>query len=1511
MCGIVAYFGGAGNPLTRIVTGMSAIIYRAPDSTGIGLFGDDREPIRMRKALGSVVQLLDALQTDAVYVRPESVMARLMAPRDGAHELEGRQQALLAFEGFPIPTADAFPAAPDFDALVDRESPHPARLVPGTPGKALFQAEHHVRSRKDLSTLIQTLIADYDLSPLAIHTLIRRALAETIDRRRQSGEVGAADADILTAFDDLFEATRVGARVKQLRQPAVPGLPKPPSARKALWQNLIETVVRVPADYNRDGVCCLFRLLDAALLSRMAGAPTLVEALDHALDTMWLPSQRPQRVDWRTLYAVEKGMNVYGWAGAAALAYLQRDVFFPAATGEMARSALMTAESMVPGQTDPHLLRFLATPIIAHGRWAMQSAVTVENAHPFPDARLQRAMALNGQFDSRVEARLRTFLESVAGYRLRSKNSSEYAPLLWGHFYDQLKFEQQRSEVVRLQVENDMTDIALGSQAIDYQVFHRVQGRTPAELDRMAFVAAARQSVKDGGQIAAVGLSQVSPRHLFIASHNRPVFVVRRLENDDFMVVSDINAALGLFPQTLIEATVNALDALEQRRRATTAQLTREGADADALRASRSAFADAREQLLTPFGVEVHPLDGEEILALIETAMEGGRVCRAVTISDFDGNPLPDLEAFETCLDPVTVRKDVDTSFHETHLREVPERFRYILNVYGPETPAGGPTVDLRTRTLRRRFGRRLEGLRRLVLVGTGSTFHMAEIVRPFLMQLMPHTAIDVRHPGEIEDPTRHFLPQQDLVLMASWSSTTAEMVQLAQQLAAERILMIGITEKRFADMALAAEKSAGVMPLYSGEEVTIASIKSTLCMLLCLDLLGGWIAAQKGRVAQLEPAFSYLARLPDRVATINTHADALDFSRQTAAAMTDAAAIVVVTDPEAAGIGREVSLKLEEASWYSVGQHYSYGDILEGDPGRWSPGRFVLVHATRRSHVATALAVIEKLAGAGIALAVVTSANRHQKRIETLSQGRCLVLPRNDNHSQVYVDIAFYYRLALDLGAACGHGRGEAPRNRTKSPTVTRSRPKEHRSPAAELKRLAAEDSAAEAGPEDFQETTRESAWERVLASSAARRSFTEARRLAGTLYRGDSPAGLNPPDGGAVGELGRLLFDRRSEINGVVMVSLDPSARAVVRDVVAFWRRLMSLPMRELPAGEWPADLPDDMLGMVVATEPLTDFEGWKQPFAAGAKVVWLGTAFPAELQAIIASGGCFVLPRVDRRDAAGQLYTYLHQLFLHAWRDYQPKKASVVQRHASGAAAAIRRVLNDEPLLAGLQRVAAANRRYQTGFFISPFAVSGRTWEMHFDRTGGLTLVHHPPGHTGHGPIVTIDGVVDQKYVAMERREDMITRYGEPEVARWEVEFLAGDTVDSFLAHPPDGPLPRPRAPFYSVNRWYLPVLQPGYDARRDNLIVLDMTAARSLPFMLDELSLVGSRAPRLVIITQEARIKEVGAKTLFSFPISDLLILPSRQGMPIADLHLPLVLNAVGAALAAVWTEGEGV
>ncbi len=264
---------------------------------------------------------------------------------------------------------------------------------------------------------------------------------------------------------------------------------------------------------------------------------------------------------------------------------------------------------------------------------------------------------------------------------------------------------------------------------------------------------------------------------------------------------------------------------------------------------------------------------------------------------------------------------------------------------------------------------------------------------------------------------------------------------------------------------------------------------------------------------------------------------------------------------------------------------------------------------------------------------------------------------------------------------------------------------------------------------------------------------------------------------------------------------------------------------------------------------------------------------------------------------------------QKIARAWTRYAPEKASIVTRCFGGAAAALDAVPGDARLLAGIREVAAANAGWRTAFFISPLAGCGRAWEEHYDAGGRVMMVHHPPGCIAHGPIATIDGAAAEKYAPLENRAEMAALYGESRVARWETRHLFGGSVDDFLTRPPSRPVYRPRAPFYADNRWRLPVLRPGYDTRRDNLIFLDMTGERDLPRMLDELSLVGGRAPRLVVITREARIRETGEKALFSYPISDLLMLPSPNGSPIADPHLSFVLTALGAALSAAWPGRE--
>ena len=107
MCGIVAYFGGAGNNLTRILTAMSAIIYRAPDSTGVGFLGDDVNPLRVRKSLGSVANLIPVLLNKPAYLNPTADLLSIFVSESDGASLQDLQRRLSDFEGFSRPDTNA------------------------------------------------------------------------------------------------------------------------------------------------------------------------------------------------------------------------------------------------------------------------------------------------------------------------------------------------------------------------------------------------------------------------------------------------------------------------------------------------------------------------------------------------------------------------------------------------------------------------------------------------------------------------------------------------------------------------------------------------------------------------------------------------------------------------------------------------------------------------------------------------------------------------------------------------------------------------------------------------------------------------------------------------------------------------------------------------------------------------------------------------------------------------------------------------------------------------------------------------------------------------------------------------------------------------------------------------------------------------------------------------------------------------------------------------------------
>ncbi|MCG8617497.1 MAG: hypothetical protein MI802_14850, partial [Desulfobacterales bacterium] len=739
MCGIVVYYGDAENRLTRMLAGMWAIIYRAPDSTGIGLLGNDLEPLRIRRELGSVENLIDRLLVEPVFDETEIRSASALTPitaegtEDQSAFVADRQAALLAFEGFPVPEA---PDYLSWSALTDTKDIR--QLSPGAPGNPTIQETFSIDSPRALKAAINRMVDDFDLPLSVAEKLILKAYEAEAESLAGSGEQDLPREELVQEFRQIFNRfayDEAGTRPRRIHQDRGR---KHPYARKYAWQILRRVKVILPPDFTTDGVTVLFRYLESCMLA--SHTRDTADRIQQVLHSFWETRNTTRPPKWQTLFAAEKAANVFGFAAASVLACFQTEVFMKQ-SGDIEG---FQPRGHVPGPTHPLLLRFMSQPVIGQGRWAIQSAISVRNAHPFTDRNQKRSVVLNGQFDSGVESRITEYLTRVAGYTLRTDNSTELFAMLWGLYFDTAYWENQRYLAIQEQHRLGLEELSISSQSIDYTVFKKLTGKSVHELDEMAFIRAMEAMIPDGGQFAVSGISRISPDRLFLAAHKRPVYIVKRLDTDDFMVVSDINAALGLFPQSLIQSTAGELRRLMQTYSKKSVIVEPDFFDTEA-EDDHSDTEDAwfrREKmtLLAPFRVEVYALDGPRLFAVIRTRIRNSGpagetdVMRALSIRDVSGKRRSDIRPEQTLLTPLAFHKDFGLTFYEEHLREIPGLLRDTLErVVDPRD--GLPDFTIRRRMIERRFGSNLADLNRIILVSTGFTFTLAEIVEKTMEQ--------------------------------------------------------------------------------------------------------------------------------------------------------------------------------------------------------------------------------------------------------------------------------------------------------------------------------------------------------------------------------------------------------------------------------------------------------------------------------------------------------------------------------------------------------------------------------------------------------------------------------------------------------------------------------------------------------------------------------------------------------------------------------------------------------
>lgn len=1499
MCGIVVYYGDAQNRLTRILSGMWAIVYRAPDSTGIGLPGSDLEPIKIRRAMGSVENLIDHLMIHPVFEEGDLQAAAFMDDDKGNHAgLVARvQKKLIAYEGFSPKAKASFPT---WSQLTDTRAI--CQVEPGTCGNPWMQNIFIIDSPKALKAAVDCMIRDYDLPAAVVEKLIKKGFQEQVALAEKFSPLPVETSDLLHEFVQIFNRFVYDETPVRPRRVEAGQGPKHPFARKYAWHFLRQVIVTLPADYSTDGIANLFRYLDAWVLAGLT--EEAADRIQLIFENFWAAyTDRPAR-QWQILYRIERTCNFYGLAATAVLAYYQTRVYMKQMPET--RAANYFPQGHVPGPTHPLLLKSMVQPVIGQGRWAIQSAISVRNAHPFMDQQKVRAVVLNGQFDSDVESRLKLYITRVAGIGLRTDNSTELFAMLWGHYFDTAWQENQRYKIIEDQHRLELEEMSICSQSIDYTIFKTLSQKNIHDIDEMAFIRAVQAMIPSGGQFAVSGISRVSPDRLFVAAHNRPVYIVKRRETSDFMVVSDINAALGLFPQTLIQSTRIRLMKLMKDYSKKSMIVEPELAGGET-RAQDDWFRQEKKALLAPFLVDIYALDQPEIFARIQTKAGKDTVMRHLHFQDFSGKTRTDIRPEQTYITPVSFQKDFGKTFYEEHLLETPGLMKDILHRYTDDGMTQ-PRFDIRRRLLERRFGSNMANLSRIIFVSTGFSYLLAEIVEKTMEPFFSGINLVVTTPADISHVQTAINPDRDLVVMVSWSGTTSDMIDCAVVLLKHNILMIGITEKPFSDMALVVRKSAGVIPVLSGEEVTVAPLKSAMCMLLILDLLclhlSGVVTGKTDTGAGL---VKEMHTLPELLGALLTDTSVPAFCKNVTKDVHDTVLHYIVDAFHDVGAAKIGALNLELNTWTSMGTAVDYSELDRFLEIPVAKDDFILVLATNRKRMDEAVQFMAALHRNNTPFTAVTYPNREQEVIRELAD-QVILLPKVSAHFQPFMDLPFMFLLGFYYGLAHGRLAGEMPRNMAKSVTAGRTQNGEDWSFFDILDDMDQKQQALGLGIYPRVHRSGSPCWINLAKETIEKRYFQDLVALGAALHEKDPfSAVFTQTDDTRLEKLSRLIFTHLAEDGMLIFVPMDKQAEAGCRNFARLWEPFLQIPIQvEFAEKVKGINLKDNLLAVVASQKPDEDRLSGVFDIPHD-NLFWIGPEndlISRKLSAGPYDGYYVKTPGILCRYE--QVYVALSLFFSKVMGFRFPGRAKRFDAHLKLMLPMVQTILEDAALHRQLENAVRENAAYQKQLFLTSMRGNCIIWKSHFRGFTCRGIESDPFGVSAYSHLVMVDYRVDEKYVKLASEKSLKETFGEHLVGKWEARYLGGAGVDDFLSNTSLPFSPDAVPPFFVDSQWYLPVLRPEYDTDQDCLVIVDATSEARFDAALDELATFGSRYARMVVITQKGFSRDARLSNLKKYPLSHIILVPGvaeNTGDPgtISDYLLPVAMGLVGAAM----------
>lgn len=781
-------------------------------------------------------------------------------------------------------------------------------------------------------------------------------------------------------------------------------------------------------DYDQDPVRHAFRLVGMHIASRVDLDPHHSEAINQAFRER-VPHGSYE--NWSQAWSEEVKLNTPGQAFAVAVHHFQQT--FPG----LAECLDHTDRERVGGMT----VNAMGQIVTGHGRWAMVGAVTEANAHPFLDQSRTRVACENGSHNASLLLNLRDQQERWWRARglpenepvHRSDNTTEVIVFEWERIVHQIEeneLDQNSAQLIRQMELWGIDDIE--EQALRLTLWQ----------------------LRPGNAHACTFQSRRRPGVLYVSSHNKPISIVTRTktcedsgdQHQNVMVASDLNAGLMLWPGDQVDAAVDRIDTIQKT--------LQENTD------NKEEAKREMQSILNDFSVDVVFLDqelfmGEELLARIENQLEDGKIIPKIQVTRYDGTSVvPTPQRIQ--INPSMAGKRGYPSFTELHIAEIPSVLDRIVDEFirNGEIQIESTWLDeniispgLNVDKLKERFGSHFERLKRLILIGEGSSWRDAQTAAPLFRALLPEVLTVVYRPVEVLNLGKTVDPNTDLVVEISWSGTTDSLLKMDSWLIEGGVLRLGITGRPQSDLGRRTATSGGTLDVQSGVEVSVATVKGFEAILMTLCLTALKLAeflhqtAPWGELTRIRDELTI--SVPKHVRDVIHDTNRRERIKQVAKRCCFYNKVAVVGSSP---IEVEAELKIEELAQIvacpfdfhasSLRSLIERSAIVTDDRQR----TLFIINASSEQSQKEARGLINYLNSLEVFCIVHTTPNEHSESWQALSNVEVFYSPQVFDKLQPLIDAPFFFEFAVALAYARGLSPREVdrPRNLAKSVTTT-----------------------------------------------------------------------------------------------------------------------------------------------------------------------------------------------------------------------------------------------------------------------------------------------------------------------------------------------------------------------------------------------------------------------------------------------------------------------------------------